>query len=65
MKISEVIQLQPGDDVFWNDPDDDLASRWYFIEEIDIEDGVVRITDVDGSYLECYASELSLQSQRG
>ena len=59
MTIQQAIQLQPGDEVFWNDPHDGICSRLYYIQEIDIEDGVVKITDPDGDYLECGAHELS------
>jgi hypothetical protein len=59
----EVRRLQPGDDVFWNDPDGGLCSQVYSIAAIEISgegaDAVVRITDPDGGVLECFARELS------
>ena len=59
MKIEEAIKLAPGDEVYWNDPDDGICSRFYYISEIDIVDGVIKITTKDGNYLECCAWELS------
>jgi len=55
----DVHTLSPGDEVFWNDPDNGLCSRSYIIQSINItEDEIVQITDVDGSYLECFPEEL-------
>jgi hypothetical protein len=59
MSIKEAIKLQANDEVFWTDPDMGRCSRHYLISEIDIEDGVVKITEKDGSYLECNPDELS------
>jgi len=56
--------LQNGDDVFWKDPDDGLCSRTYTVSTIEYhgirgDDGcIIRITDVDGNELECFAHEL-------
>jgi len=57
--------LAPGDKVRWNDPDDGKCSRHLTIETItfcgqgDGGDCMVKITGKDGSYLECFAKELS------
>jgi hypothetical protein len=59
MTIQQAIKLHPNDEVFWNDPDNGLCSRHYLIAEIDIQDGIVRITEKDGSYLECSPRELT------
>jgi hypothetical protein len=59
MQLEEVLELQVGDQVFWNDPEDGLCSRFYTIAAIEIEDDMVRIVDTDGSELECFAYELS------
>jgi hypothetical protein len=61
MKIADVKKLQPGDEVFWNDPDDGKCSRHYTISKIEVRQTVqtVIIEDVDGDTLECFASELS------
>ena len=59
MKSIEAKKLHPGDEVYWTDPDGDLCSRKYTIAEIEVSGFVVKITDKDGSYLECYAGELS------
>lgn len=59
MILREVGNLIPGDEVQWTDPDDGLCSRTYTISQIEIEGEIVKIWDRDGSYLECFASELS------
>lgn len=58
MTSDEVTDLCPGDEVFWNDPDAGLCSRHLVIHDISLYGDVVRITDRDGSFLECYADEL-------
>jgi hypothetical protein len=60
LSIKEVKQLHPGDEVFWNDPDDGLASRVYKIRNIEfVPPNAVIIEEDDGSVLECFAHELS------
>jgi hypothetical protein len=67
MTYKEVLKLQPGDEVYWNDPDDGVCSRYYRIQSIDVAPNmgacgrhtVVHIQDVDGSSLECFPHELS------
>lgn len=58
------MKLRPGDTVFWTDPDDGACSRLYKIKAIEHrDDDTVKITDIDGSVLECYEAELSVQSE--
>jgi len=59
MKIQDAIKLAPGDEVYWNDPDGGICSRFYIISKIEIEGKVIKITAKDGNYLECFARELS------
>lgn len=66
MTRDEVLNLQPHDEVRWTDPDDEMCSRVYKILNIEHygphlyeDDPVVKITDISGDYLECFASELS------
>ena len=59
MRIKDVRELNPGDEVFWNDPDDGDCSRMYTINRICISGDIITITDVDGSDLECFAKELA------
>lgn len=63
MTKDEVFNLIPNDEVYWNDPDDGACSRIYKIMEINVicqgdNDPVVKILDVSGDCIECYASEL-------
>lgn len=57
--------LAPGDEVWWNDPDDGVSSGCYTVAAILVEDGemygdtVLRLTNDAGSEVEVYASELS------
>lgn len=64
MTKEEVLKLQSGDEIYWNDSDEDSCSRIYKINTIECidsgdEDPIVLITEQDGSVLQCYASELS------
>lgn len=59
MRISNIKKLHRGDQVFWTDPDGGRCSRHYTILEIEYVGGIVKLTDVSGDYLECYARELS------
>ena len=60
MKISDVKKLHKGDEVYWNDPDAGVCSRFYRIKTIDCtHSSVITIEDMDGSVIECYARELS------
>jgi len=60
MRITDVKKLQPGDEVFWNDPDGGRCSRYYEICLIEFfPPNLVRILEDNGSVLECYARELS------
>ena len=48
-----------GDTVYWTDPDDGKCSRIYNINTIEyLPDDIVRISEPDGSMLECLLSEL-------
>lgn len=59
MTLEEVGELRQGDEVFWNDPDDGGCSRVFKIATIEVSGDVVTITEANGSFLECFASELS------
>ena len=60
MDHKEVRNLRPGDEVHWQDPDGESdCSGVYRIRSICIRGDAVCITDVDGSQIECLASELS------
>ena len=58
MIISEVKKLQNGDEVFWNDPDKGLFSRYITIQSVQVKGEVVCIRGKDGDELECFAHEL-------
>ena len=59
MRLRDLKKLHSGDEVFWTDPDEGRCSRHYIIAEIEFVGGIVKLTGKDGSYLECYARELS------
>jgi hypothetical protein len=63
MKRQELLDLLPGDKVFWNDPDDGLCSRFYTIKTIEIGDEIIKIIEADGSVLQCYANELEIKGE--
>jgi len=60
MTYLQLSKLHPGDEIYWNDPDEGTCSRYYKIKNIELvpESQVALIQDEDGSYLECYFREL-------
>lgn len=60
MTPAEAKALQPGDRVYWADPDFDLCSRWLIIKNVSTsEDGkLLSIDDTYGSHIECWCTEL-------
>lgn len=66
LTANHVKYLQPGDKVFWNDPDNGHCSREYTIGSICYQTAggnLVRITEDNGSVLECPFHELSWVAQ--
>jgi len=67
MTAKEAKKLRPGDEVFWNDPDDGACSTYLSIQTIEVfgtdlielGDPVVVICEPSGGCVECYASELA------
>jgi hypothetical protein len=59
MTDEQVAKLQPGDEVYWNDPDEGACSRVYKIRTIEVLDEIVVIEEPSGAVLECFAKELS------
>jgi hypothetical protein len=62
MTEEELNELDNGDEVYWTDPDDDpesSCSRVIKIRSIEFKGEAVCIWGYDGSYLECFAHELS------
>jgi hypothetical protein len=63
MLISQVLKLQAGDEVHWNDPDNGLCSKHITISEITVQgndaSAVVSLIGKDGSHLECFPQELA------
>ncbi len=65
MRIMELLKLEVGDDVYWNDPDNEECSGTRRIIEIVTESGlienlesVVVLADNEGSCIEAYVDEL-------
>lgn len=59
MTIKQARELNPGDEVFWKDPDQGLCSKAIVIDTIIVEDdGIVKLSDRNGGYLECWVHEL-------
>lgn len=59
MTKEQIKNLHQGDQVYWEDPDGGIGSRVYQILTIEMRGEVVRITEPDGSVLECFPDELS------
>jgi hypothetical protein len=57
--------LQSGDEVCWNDPDDGTCSRTLVIGSVEYHgelgdpECIIRLTADDGWFVECFANELS------
>ena len=58
MNIENIKKLHSGDEIFWNDPDDGLTSRYITIQSIKITGDVIAIYGKDGDELECFAHEI-------
>ena len=59
MTIEEVFKLKAGDEVFWNDPDGGICSRYVRVMEVEFVGDILCLTDNDGITLECFPYELS------
>jgi len=63
MNKKQVKALHNGDEVYWNDPDEGLCSKYIVIRHITLmdetDDPIICITSNDGDDLECFAHELS------
>ena len=59
MTDAELVKLDHGDEVRWQDPDEEVCSRIIKISSIRVVGEIVQITDNHGRYLECFANELS------
>jgi len=54
----QVKQLQSGDEVYWNDPDE-TCSRILKIHSIEVHGDVAVIQEVSGAVVECFIKELT------
>lgn len=60
MKLNELKTLKPGDNIFWNDPNDNIwLSHNIKIKEITFKDNIVCITDEYDDYQEFNSKDLS------
>jgi len=60
MTYTAVKRLNPGDAIYWNDPDSGIASRTLVIRSIDASrPDLIVIEAADDSVLECLPRELS------
>jgi hypothetical protein len=63
MRLKDLKKLRVGDEVFWNDPDNDLCSGMFHIQSLG--SGIVNMSSVvtlmrdDSSIVEVFARELS------
>jgi hypothetical protein len=60
MDMQQVRGLQHGDQVYWNDPDNGICSRLLKVRSVKElgDEGAVRIIEIDGGEIECFAHEL-------
>jgi len=59
MNSTVAMKLRPGDDVFWNDPDEGMCSRTLTIRQIKVAGTVAEIETDDGDMVVCFVKELS------
>ena len=59
MTMLSASKLQPGDEVYWLDPDEGECSDYYMISNIEIDDDICKITDDRGRYIEVYYWEIN------
>ena len=59
VKIDDVKKLQPGDRVYWNDPDNGLCSGIKIIKTITVKDDRYVTIESEGGLFECFPNELS------
>lgn len=57
MDKKEADQLHPGDEVYWNDPDDGVSSGHYTV--LGRHGDILYLKNLDGSEVEVFAHELS------
>lgn len=61
MTEDQLLELRPGDEVHWDDPDEGRGSRLIKIQKIRLDlhnTGTVQIWDAEGGYLEAFPDEL-------
>ena len=60
MTLEEVARLHPGDEVHWEDPDEGMCSKTGNVVYVSMntDNSVVVVLFTDGTYLECFPSEL-------
>lgn len=61
MQIDDILKLHKGDQIRWNDPDNDLCSRVITIGSIEYNEDtdIIRIIDIDGGIVDAFNEELS------
>lgn len=59
MKPSEVKNLQRGDKVWWQDPDEGIGSRWYTVRRAGTKGLIAVIEDERGVRVELPVQQLS------
>ena len=52
------LDLEVGDEVYWNDPDDDLCSGNFIISEF-LDNDIAFLVSEDGTELEAFLCEIS------
>ena len=52
------MDIRVGDEVYWNDPDNDIGSGYFTVIEI-LGNGILRLKNSHGSELEVFEHELS------
>lgn len=58
MKPSEIRKLQPGDRIWWEDPDEGIGSRHYTVKRANTKGLRATVECMDGTVLKCPVQEI-------
>lgn len=62
MKPSELRNLQPGDRIWWEDPDEGIGSRFYTVRRAGTKGLSATIECMDGTVLRCPVQQIVRES---
>lgn len=64
MKPSEIRQLQNGDKIWWEDPDEGIGSRWYTVRRAGVKGLIATIEDTKGMKFQFPVQQISREKKK-